>query len=246
VLSRKETAEPKLRIQALTESLCQTGTLSGTIRIPDTAGHLVVTADLRASQVSCHVDVDAPREGRPTTRVNWLVRQLKKAPADTRVEAFASHARGSSAAELLSTVRENPATLVADPSKELGAFRVAASSTLGAKRGRGRGAFIVSVLTTVDCFYADVLGSLRAWSAAPPKLREAHPAPPDVEEKIPSTLPSADYSSQDAVKDDDHDLSAEPSTSDDFPPDTPPEPTDHEVATPTADSFTGKDAEATR
>jgi hypothetical protein len=43
------------------------------MRILDTVGQLVVTADLRASKVTCHVDVDAPREGRPTTRVNWLV-----------------------------------------------------------------------------------------------------------------------------------------------------------------------------
>ncbi|MDP3969357.1 MAG: hypothetical protein Q8Q02_13895 [Nocardioides sp.] len=238
VLSRKETADPRLRIQALTESLCRSGTLAGTIRIPDTAGHLVVTADLRASQVTCHVDVDAPREGRPTTRVNWLVRQLKKAPGDTRIEAFASHARGSSAAELLSTVRETPATLVADASKELRTFRVAASATLGAKRGRGRGAFIDSVLTTVDCFYADVLGSLRAWSAAPPKLREAHPTPPDVDEEIPLTLTSADYSSQDAIQDDDdREITTHPSPSDASQPDVAPRPPDHLVAAPAADGY---------
>ena len=115
VLSRKEQADPTLRAQALTTMLCQTGQLSGAIRIPDTVGQLVVTADLRASKVTCHVDVDAPREGRPTTRVNWLVRQLKAAPDSVRVETFNSHGRGSSAAELLGAVRENPAVLVVDP-----------------------------------------------------------------------------------------------------------------------------------
>lgn len=93
VLSRKEAADPSVRTEWLTESLCQTGVVSGTIRVPDTVGALVVTADLRASRVTCHVDVDAPREGRPTTRVNWLVRQLKGAPDSTRVEAFANHGR---------------------------------------------------------------------------------------------------------------------------------------------------------
>lgn len=200
VLSRKETADPTLRAQALTDSLSRMGVLSGTVRIPDTAGQLVVTADLRASKVTCHVDVDAPREGRPTTRVNWLVRQLRNAPETVRVEAYANHARGASTAELLRTVRENPACLIADPSKELRTFRVAVSTPMGTKRGRGRGAFIDSVLAAVNSFYADALESLHPWAAAPPKLRPAHPAPPDIDETVADGLSSTDYSSQDDIE----------------------------------------------
>jgi hypothetical protein len=197
VLSRKEAADPVARAQTLAQSLCATGELSGAIRIPDTVGHLVVTADLRAGKVSCHVDVDAPREGRATTRVNWLARQLKNAPDVTRVEAFVAHARGSQAAELLSTVRDNPASLVLDPTKELRSFRLATTSTLGTKRGRGRGSFIDSVLTAVDDFYAEVLGTLRTWSASPPKLRPATVTPPELDDSVSAALASTDYSSQD-------------------------------------------------
>lgn len=197
VLSRKEAADPVLRAQALTQTLCASGELSGAIRIPGTVGHLVVTADLRAGKVTCHVDVDAPREGRATTRVNWLLRQLKNAPDATRVEAFVAHARGSQAAELLGAARENPAALVLDSAKELRSFRLATSSTLGTKRGRGRGSFIDSVLTAVNGFYADVLGSLRAWAAAPPKLRPVHAEPPELDDTVPAALASTDYSSQD-------------------------------------------------
>lgn len=197
VLSRKELADPTNRVQTLTAALCQNGELTGAIRIPDTVGHLVVTADLRAGKLTCHVDVDAPREGRPTTRVNWLLRQLKDAPEGTRVEAFVAHARGSVAAELLAVVRENPASLIVDPSKELRSFRVASTTNLGAKRGRGRGSFIDSVLAGVDTFYAEVLGSLRAWTTAPPKLRPQHATPPEVDEAVPPDLVSTDYSSQD-------------------------------------------------
>lgn len=201
VLSRKEIADPTVRAHALTDSLSKTGVLFGTIRIPDTAGQLVVTADLRASQVTCHVDVDAPREGRPTTRVNWLVRQLRNAPETVRLEAYANHARGASTAELLRTVRENPACLVADPSKELRTFRVAVSMPMGTKRGRGRGAFIDSLLVAVNGFYAEVLESLRPWAAAPPKLRPAHPTPPEIDKTVRRALSSTDYSSQDDVED---------------------------------------------
>jgi hypothetical protein len=200
VLSRKEAADPVVRAQALAQSLCATGELSGAIRIPDTVGHLVVTTDLRAGKVTCHVDVEAPREGRPTTRVNWLVRQLKNAPDATRVEAFVAHARGSQAAELLSTVRQNPASLVLDPAKELRSFRLATTATLGTKRGRGRGSFIESVLTAVDDFYGEVLETLRAWSAAPPKLRPVNVAQTELDDTVPAALASTDYSSQDGAE----------------------------------------------
>lgn len=197
VLSRKEQADPAVRAQSLTATLCQTGQLSGAIRIPDTVGQLVVTADLHASKVTCHVDVDAPREGRPTTRVNWLLRQLKAAPESVRIETFAAHARGSSAAELLGAVRENPTMLVVDPAKEIRSFRLALTTSMGTKRGRGRGSFIDSVLNGTDDFYAEVLQHLKAWSAAPPKLRHPDPHPAEMEPVRPQSLSSTDYSSQD-------------------------------------------------
>jgi hypothetical protein len=67
----------------------------------------------------------------------------------------------------------------------------------GSNRGRGRGSFIDSVLDGIDDFYSVVLGNLRAWSAAPPKLRERQPAPEDLDATVPSALQSTDYSSQD-------------------------------------------------
>ena len=196
-LTRRELSDPASRAQAMTATLCETGVLNGAIRIPDTVGHLVVTADLRASKVTCHVDVEAPREGKPTTRVNWLLRQLKAARDAARVESFVAHGRGAAMAELLGAIRDNSAVLVDDSGREIRSFRVATTGNLGSKRGRGRGAFIDSVLSAVDGFYADVLGSLRAWSAAPPKLRPTDPASQGIDEDVPPSLPSTDYSSQD-------------------------------------------------
>lgn len=196
VLSRRELAEPPLRTQALVASLVATGQLVGAVRIPATAGDLVVTADLRASTITCHIDIDSPREGRPTTRVNWLARQLKAAPETVRVEAFVMHARGPGAAELLRVVRENPASLVVDPAREIKSFRVAMSIAMGAKRGRGRGAFIDSVLAGVDVFYLEVVQQLKAWSATPPRLRP-EPAQEVDEQDVAPALVSTALSSQD-------------------------------------------------
>lgn len=195
VLSRRELAEPSLRTQALVTQLVDQGTMSGSIRIPDAIGDLVVIADLRAGRISCHVDIDAPKHGRATTRVNWLVRQLKSAPDNVRVEAFAARARGAGAAELLKSVREQPQLLAPESTRELRAFRVALSSSMGMKRGRGRGAFVDSVLAAVDAFYESVMQNLKAWSAAPPRMRESEPA--DLETGVPPALVSTALSSQD-------------------------------------------------
>ncbi|USQ78398.1 hypothetical protein NF556_12160 [Ornithinimicrobium faecis] len=201
VLSRKEVAEPQLRVQALVESLASQGQLFGALKVPDAVAPIHITADLRAGQVSCHVDVEAPREGRPTTRVNWLIRQLKNAPADARLEAFVLNGRGPGVTELLGKVRDDPSLLVQDPKREIKSFRVAVSFPLGTKRGRGRGAFIDSVVESVDTCYADVLQQLKAWVARPPRMRDVD-LPPAKESALSSTALSSqdgpDYEGQDS------------------------------------------------
>lgn len=189
VLSRKEATDPTIRSQLLVQSLTTAGNLSGAIRIPDAAATLHVVADLRANQVACHCEIDAPRQGRNKTRVTWLVRQLKNAPDNVRVEAFAMHAR-SGTAELLRDVRGNPDLLIADAQRDLRTFRVTRMSPLGTKRGTGRGAFIDSVIDAVDNFYTEVLQNLKAWTAAAPRLRD-EPEVPDVAPALVSTALSS-------------------------------------------------------
>jgi hypothetical protein len=194
-LTRRELADPAGRTQALVASLVGNGILEGSIRIPNTVGPLVLTADLRSGRITCHVDIDAPREGRPTTRVNWLLRQLRSAPEQLRIEAFAMHSRGSTAVDLLRNVRDNPGLLIADTRKDLRAFRLALSVPAGTKRGRGRGSFIDSVLDAIDGFYGETMQNLKAWSAPPPRLRE----PAEPRQPAPTSVVSTSLSSQDGV-----------------------------------------------
>ncbi|MGY1846944.1 MULTISPECIES: hypothetical protein [unclassified Blastococcus] len=220
VVSRREAAEPALRTAALIEGLVKEGRLSGAIRIPHAVAPLNIDLDLRASRVTLHVDVDAPREGRSTTRVNWLVRQLKAAPDSVRLEAFAMHARGPGAADLLKSVREDANLLIQDPKRDLRSFRVALTSPLGTKRGRGRGAAIDSVLDAVDTFYGEVLQHLKAWTAAPPKMREVADLPGQSRTDLVSTALSSQDGAEpvgdaeaDAAADDSADESQEKSVS---------------------------------
>jgi len=169
LLSRKELAEPALRVASQTRLLVGEGKLTGALRISDAIAPLEVCADLRAGQVTVSVDIDAPKEGKPSTRVNWLVRQLRDAPEGLRLDAYAAGAR-TSTSELLRGVRDEASALVADPKRDLRMFRIAATSPMGTKRGIGRGGFIDSVLTSVDGFYAAVVQQLRPWSAKAPQL----------------------------------------------------------------------------
>lgn len=168
-LTRREVAEPTLRFAAQTQSLVESGLLTGTLRIPDAVAPVDISADLRAARVTISIDVDAPRDGRPVTRVNWLVRQLRDAPESLRLDAFAMGSR-TSASELLRTVRADQSVLIADPKREFRMFRVAAISPTGAKRGTGRGCFIDSVLTALDDFYRSVVQQVRPWTAKAPQL----------------------------------------------------------------------------
>lgn len=196
VLSRAESDNPTLRTNALASRLISDGVLVGELRIPNAVSPLRVTADLRASKVTCSFDIDAPREGRPLTRINWLLRQLKAAPDATRVEAFAMRAR-TATAELLRDVRDSPAKLVGEPGKEIKSFTVARTFPMGAKRGAGRGGFIDSVLDAVETTYEEIGQVLKPWSAAPPRLRAQDEVEVDtsVDEALVSTaLSSVDES----------------------------------------------------
>jgi hypothetical protein len=67
---------------AAVKGLAETGALEGTLRVPDAVGPMTVLADLRIRKFSTSVSVEARREGRPQTRVNWMLRQLRHAPAE--------------------------------------------------------------------------------------------------------------------------------------------------------------------
>ena len=92
--SRKELADPPPGAGHVT-NMVERGRLQGALRIPNTVGALDVVVDLRARQVTCSVDIDAPKDGRPPTKVNWLVRQLKSADERARLECNVLNQRGA-------------------------------------------------------------------------------------------------------------------------------------------------------
>lgn len=60
----------------------------------------------------------------------------------------------------------------------------------------GRGSFIDSVVDALNNVYGDVIQHLKAWTAAPPKMRESDPTPAEVSPALVSTA----LSSQDGAE----------------------------------------------
>jgi hypothetical protein len=168
------------RLDAAATALAEQGVLTAAIRVPDAVGPLTVEADLRARRVVTSVTVEAPSDGRPVTRINWLVRQLKDAPAGLVIEASFPNIRGTTAC-VLSDLRDNPqALLTADAKRPPRAFRLALSAPLGTKRGKGERSFVRETRQQTISFYRDLVQDLRPWRAAPPKLPEEPVEAPEV------------------------------------------------------------------
>lgn len=176
VLSRNDTKDPDRRLQIAKAALADTGMLTGTLRVPNAAAPIEITADLRASRVSCSMTVDAPTSGRSTTRLNWLIRQLRDSRPDVCIETIAVRQRSRGAVRKLAELREAPKIAIDDPTREVRAFTVSLSANAGTKRGKGRASFVASVLETVETFYAEVAQHIKPWTAPPVKIRDDEPS----------------------------------------------------------------------
>jgi hypothetical protein len=183
-LSRADVKEPGKRVQAAAAALAETGILSGGLRVPNAAATIEITADLRSSRIRSAITVDAPAAGKSLTRLNWLLRQLRDTPGSVYIEAIAVRQRGMGPVKTIAQVRETPRLLVEDPKRDLRAFTVSLSANAGTKRGKGRGSFVLSVLDTVDSFYADVVQHIKPWTPPPVKVPDDEP-PRDDDQDTP-------------------------------------------------------------
>jgi hypothetical protein len=174
------------RVDALVQQLVSTGQLAGSLRVPDAIAPVDITADLRARQVSTSVRFEAPADSRQLTRVNWLVRQLRDATADLRLEAAFANTRQTASAQL-SEVTLDPAKLLhpGDRKREIRTFVIAMNRPMGMKRGKGQGSFVRETRRHVLDFYAGVVQGIKPMQPRPPQLRQqaevpatAQPDPP--------------------------------------------------------------------
>lgn len=161
------------RLDELVKALSGSGVLEAPLRVPDAAGDISVRADLRARRTLTSVTVNAPREGRAKTNVNWILRQLAAAPDDLRVEVAYPNARDTTSA-LLADARGNPERLLhpQDPKRSPKGFTLTLARNMGQKRGKGEGSFVSETRAQTFDFYRDLVQNLKAWQATAPKLRD--------------------------------------------------------------------------
>jgi len=172
VLATKERKNLSIRIANIVDAMVTRGVMPGTIRIPNTVSDITLNADLRAQQIVASVSVGAPRTGRATTRINWLLRQLKPSSPDVRLDSWGMRSR-SSMSELLGNARKNRSLLVPLDNREVVSFTVSLARPMGPKRSAGKRSFVDSVLGTLDDFYGDVVQYLNEWRPPAPKLKES-------------------------------------------------------------------------
>lgn len=193
--------DPTSRLDAAVRLLVEQGRLEGAIRVPGAAAPFELVADLRTRLVSTSLELGAPREGRPKTRINWLLRQLKDAPDNLRLEVRYPNVKETVSASL-KEARAQPERLLlpADSHREPRSFRLVLTRELAAKRGKLAGSFVAESKRQAIDFYRTIVQDLRTWRPSAPKLPEASPganAPspsssdvPDADRASPQPMPS--------------------------------------------------------
>jgi hypothetical protein len=166
---RKQT--PEERVGDLVRELADESRLSGGLKVPDAVAPVTIVADLRARQLTTSITLGAPREGRPLSRINWLLRQLRDANPNLRIEVSFAGTRETTSL-LLGEAREAPERLLSptDQKREPRTLSVALTRQMGLKRGKGQGSFVGETRKQVVDFYRELVQTLKPWQPRAPKL----------------------------------------------------------------------------
>jgi hypothetical protein len=176
------------QVLTATQRLASDGVFASSVQVPDAVGPIGIEANLRTRQVTTSVEVPAPREGRPKTRINWLLRQLGEAPDDLRIDVNFNRVRATRS-ELLRDCRRSPELLLLkdDPKREPRSFVVALAKSMGKKDGRKEGSFVAETRKQATDFYGDLVQGLVPPRTQAPKIRDSEtadhelPTPPESE-----------------------------------------------------------------
>ena len=195
-LPRTHVSDPQRRIMDDADALCAAAQLRAEYTVPNAAGPIEVTADLRGRSLIVAMKVDAPEDRVSTkARLNWLLRQLQKsAHDDLHVVAHWPRTKATTQAPL-AEIREHPGALdfPARPNPAT-AFTVRMVRQVGA-RFAGSRSFIREIEDIVPAFYAQVGQRLKVWQPPPPKLNPARQdMPAAAREATPSDSSDSDSS----------------------------------------------------
>jgi hypothetical protein len=178
-LSRAERSEPNRHVDRLVEEASGCGSLSSALVVPDAAGDVSIEVFLHSKSVRYSVVVDAPTEGRQTTRLRWLGRQLRRLPNlrdDLQVTVVWSK-RGLTSTCAANRFAEDVAAASVDPQGVLverslmpRRFIVHSTGELQASRGRSTARVAAGITEGLRHFYRDVVEGLVPYVPPAPRL----------------------------------------------------------------------------
>lgn len=184
VLPRKEADDPAFHRSVAAKTLADEGVLRGTMRVKHAAGDITLAADLKSRMVTASIEVQAPGEGKPLTRLRWLIRQLDDAPDHVRIDVSFPKMRGTTS-NLLAEVRNDPKILLTDDNKKPPrSFVVSLSTDMGVKRG-GENSFVSVAARLMQDFYRIIVQEIKPWAAGAPRLRSEDEPPNEPEPATP-------------------------------------------------------------
>lgn len=167
-------SDSKIRSNYLIDSLCNSGRLDGTLKVPNAVGPIALGADLRARQVLASVDVPAPTDRGSRARSTWLLKQLsEEVHPKLIIEAWARNAR-TPLVTTLGAVRENRELLDDPENREILRYRLILQAEAGTARiaGGKTAGFVDSVINLLDRFYGTVVQGITPWVPKAPRLPE--------------------------------------------------------------------------
>lgn len=169
-LKPKARAGAKDRMAAETEILCEQRNLEATITIPDAAAPLKVVADLQTRSLRIGMELEAPRDkARTSSRVKWLLRQMKDVTRDDIVIGLVWASRAATNLVPLAELRTDPKmTDALNQNSELRALEVTLVSN-SVRRFSGVRTFIEELESLAPLFYEDIGQKLGAWTPSAPK-----------------------------------------------------------------------------
>ena len=177
-LSRKEKSDNEIHLERLVASARANGTLSAGLRIPGAAGDIQIDLFLHSRSVRYGLEIGAPTEGRQTTRLKWLSRQLKglDLPSDLLVTAGWS-ARGLFTSAPASQFVDNPGALLVDRKGaslprdvDPKVFRLQWTKKLKGGRGGSSAPVLEGISKGLEDFYLRVVEDLVPFVPRAPRL----------------------------------------------------------------------------
>lgn len=180
-LPRAHAEDPAARVKADAAQLADTHLLGATVTVPDAAAPIDVTVDLGKRTISASMALRAPTDKKSAkARLNWLLRQLQKAPDTDLHIRLHWPGRAPHTQHTLAELRESPdLASYSNPDRQPHSLEVCMIRQLAGRFGQRKN-FVADFEHLAPAFYESVGQHLKAYQPPAPRVREDRADPESV------------------------------------------------------------------